>query len=667
MSTLRPVLDAAPDAMLIVDQEGLIRCFNLPARELLGYGEDIEGQPVERLVPEQRAQAHRRHRQEYARAPHRRPMGSGLRLWARHADGHELPVEISLSPVRIDGQACVIASIRDASLQHRAQDIQVRLQSQETLISLWEQALREDSLESCTRDAVRALHELFSASRIRLYEIDDETLPVRLRAIRDTLDQAPAQWQEISAEPDVAALFNDEMHALEQGLPPVAARLHQHADEALLMMSLRYQRKMVGALCISLPSRTLFTRDQVYLAQSVTHLLAGVFARRRADQLLLLASKMEALGQLSGGVAHDFNNLLNIISGNLEILGDRLSERADCLQLIDTALRATRRGGELTKRLLMFARKRPPRVQTQAIEPLVEDIVPMLQRMVGKRIDIRLDMTPGLPAVSVDPTVLDACLVNLTTNARDAMPDGGIVDIRLRDATISERPAHQASSTFQGGRFVVVEVVDTGYGMNHETARRAFEPFFSTKPAGEGTGLGLSLASSLITQIGGYIALESIPDDGTRVTLYIPVATQVMATAPAHEDHREAIGHGECILIVEDDAAVRDTAQAMTESLDYRVLTAGSVPEALQQLHEHQDIALVLSDILIGREGNGLDLRQALRRTYPHIPVLFTSGYARPALQRHGIQAEQIDLLAKPYTRAQLGAALRKAIGPSGH
>lgn len=660
---LRPVLDAVPDPMLVVDQDGVIRCFNEPARRLLGYEHGIEGRAVEELIPPHLAEAHQRHRAEYARLPRRRPMGSGMELWARRSDGVDIPVEVSLSPVDIAGQHFVMASIRDTGPQRRARDIQLRLHQQETLMTLWEQALREGATPASLRNAAQSLHELFAARRVRLYEIDGDSGPVRVRALADTRVGGRSSWVELGDVPDVATMFEAEAEAAHHGVAPVAARLHHRVGEVLLVLSLRSQGQMVGALLVSLPSGATFTRDQVYQAQNVAHLLASVLARSRADQMLLVAAKMEALGQLSGGIAHDFNNLLSIIAGNLEVLGDRIGHDATVRRMLDTALATTRRGGELTRRLLLFARKRPLIPGPQRLPPLLKEIAEVLERTLGKAVDLQLQIEDDLPPVQVDPAALDACLINLATNARDAMPAGGRLDIRAGRRRLETAPRGGGAAVFEPADFVAIEVEDAGEGMSEDIARRAFEPFFTTKASGQGTGLGLSLVRSLIAQGGGHVDMISHPGDGTTVILYLPLAERAPEIGAATENV-EPRGRGQRVLVVEDEPAVRDTVCMMLEGLGYRTLSVGSVDAAVSTLMQIRDIAVVLSDVVLEGHGSGLELQQRLRISHPQLPVVLTSGYARTMLERYGMDPRQTRVLAKPYTRMQLARAIAEVLTP---
>lgn len=658
---LRQVLDSAPDAMLIVDAEGLIQYWNAEAEKLFGYSEDaIRGQPVETLVPARLAEAHRGHRSRYVQQPERRPMGIGMELRGLRRDGTEVPIEVSLNSVTIGDGSYVIASVRDIGAKLRAEENQRRLRQQEMLLALWEQTLRSPSFDAACRVTVRSARDALAARRIRVYEFGPGRRSRLVRVAYDTDAESAPIWVDLAALPQVAALLQDETDAAATAAPAVAMRLHNDAGGVELSLSLRAHSGILGALTIARRPGAWFSSDDIYVAQSVAHLLARALARAQSDQLLVAAAQMEALGQLSGGIAHEFNNLLSIMAGNLEILSGRLQGDATMEKMVRAALRATRRGGELTKRLLMLAHKQPARVAAYRIQQLLPDLVELLTRTVGERIDVLLDVSPELPAVALDPSVLDACVINLATNARDAMPSGGRLTLSAATIHLDAAPDPDHSAQFVPGEFVVLAVADNGTGMTEEVRRRAFEPFFTTKEAGRGTGLGLALVRSLMHQIGGCLTLHSATEAGTIVRLYFPVARTLAAATTRAPATR---GAGECVLLVEDDEAVRDTTTLLLEDLAYTVVAVDSIAAARAELTLRDDIAIVLSDVALGGAGNGIDLADELHRTRPSLPIVLTSGYAASLAARLGDHPDVASLLAKPFTREQLATALREALG----
>ncbi|GAP66932.1 PAS domain S-box [Mizugakiibacter sediminis] len=659
LAVLRQVLDSAPDAMLIVDAGGAIRYWNTEAEKLFGYGEDaIRGRSVETLVPARLADAHRAHRGRYMQQPQRRPMGIGMELRGLRSDGTEVPIEVSLNAVTIGGGAYVIASVRDIGAKLRAEEDQRRLRQQEMLLAMWEQTLRSSSFDAACRVTVQGVRDALAARRICVYEFAPGRGSRLVRVAYDTDADGNPIWVDLAALPQVAALLQDETDAAATAAPAVAMRLYNDAQGVELVLSLRAHTGILGALTIARPAGAWFGSDDIYVAQSVAHLLAHALARSQSDQLLVAAAQMEALGQLSSGIAHEFNNLLSIMAGNLEILSARLQDNASMEKMVRAALRATRRGGELTKRLLMLAHKQPAKVAAYHIQQLLPGLAELVTRAVGERIEVLLDVPSDLPAVALDPSVLDACIINLATNARDAMPDGGRLTLGAGFVRLDAAPDPEHAAQFAPGEFVVVAVADTGCGMTEEVRRRAFEPFFTTKEAGRGTGLGLVLVRSLMHQIGGCLTLHSAAGFGTVVKLYFPVAR----TAVSGSRTEAPRGAGERVLLVEDDEAVRETTTLLLEDLGYAVAAVDSVAAARAELACRADIAIVFSDVALGGPADGIDLADELRRSRPSLPVVLTSGYAASLSARLGDHPAVASLLAKPFSREQLATALRDAL-----
>lgn len=645
---LRAALDAAPDAMLIVDAAGVIRHWNDEAEALFGYARgEACGQPIELVIPAPFRSSHRAHREGYAQAPRRRPMGIGMELRGLRRDGTEVPVEVSLSPVTISGAPFVIASVRDMGPTRRAEEDRQRLRRQDMLIALWELALRSGSVDECLQRAVGDLHLALDAQRVTLYELAAERRPPQVRVLCDTGGTPQAGWTDLGDAPQVAAVCGHDPPSADAGTPAVAMQLSSSAIESVLALSLGAHSGPLGAMVIVIPRDRIYSSEDLYLVQNVAHLLASVLARARSDRLLLAAARTETLGQISGGIAHDFNNLLSIISGNLEIL--QMHVRDEPLgKLVQAGLRAARRGGELTQRLLLFARQRAVQPVPHRLDETLPGLADMITRVVGEGIQVRVDAPTELPRVLIDPSVLDACVINLATNARDAMPAGGTLTLR---AGLASAPADASGPEC----WVALTVSDSGHGMNDDVAQRAFEPFYTTKAAGKGTGLGLSLVQTLMRQAGGQVALRSRPGAGTAVTLYFPLR-EAAGTGDARASPPS--GTGQLVLVIEDEQAVRETTCRLIDALGYRALPVASVAEATALLACEDGIALVFSDVLLGHGETGLQLLERLNTTRPGLPVILTSGYAQPLLDRHAA----VDLLRKPYSRAQLAAALQQAL-----
>ncbi|NML15544.1 histidine kinase famiy protein [Azohydromonas caseinilytica] len=376
--------------------------------------------------------------------------------------------------------------------------------------------------------------------------------------------------------------------------------------------------------------------------------------RRNSEQAFRQAQKMEAIGQLTAGLAHDFNNLLQVITGNLELVAQRLGgDDEEVLRSVQHAQRAAERGGKLTQQLLAFARRQRLEPRQVNLNALVVEFSEMLARTLGAQVDLRLDLKPGLPACRLDPTQLEMALLNVLINARDAMPGGGRVTIAtsLLDERLRAR-AHQLPP----GSYVVLCVIDEGEGMTAEVARRATEPFFTTKPPG--TGLGLAMVHGFAQQSHGRLELDSAPGRGTTVRMIFPVAAPPL---PRPEEPGRGPGDAQgTILVVDDSDDVRHTAEQLLRDEGYHVLSASSGEAALELLEGHGRVELLFTDIIMPGGMNGLMLAERARQRLPGLPVLLTTGYAD---ESGGPGGDPV--LVKPYRRAELLERIRSALHAS--
>jgi two-component system CheB/CheR fusion protein len=383
--------------------------------------------------------------------------------------------------------------------------------------------------------------------------------------------------------------------------------------------------------------------------------------RTKLEAQLHQAQKMEAIGNLTGGMAHDFNNMLGVIIGNIDLLRDLKGEDSDIDELTREALDAAFRGADLTRRLLAFARQQPLRPQHVDVNELVSGITRLLRRTIGEDVEISLDLAPELWPVVVDPAQLEASLTNLATNARDAMADGGRLMIVTGNRTLDADYAAQHAEVVPGG-YVMLEVSDTGSGMTSEVMHRIFEPFFTTKSRDKGTGLGLSMVFGFIKQSGGHIGVYSEPGIGTTFRLFLP---RMSEDVPAVEESGATPllhGRGESVLVVEDNAALRRVVTRQLGELGYRVLAAENAAAGLKLL-DRQSIDLLLTDIVMPGGINGRELARRARQRWPGIKIVFTSGFSEARLNGDGGPlAACTPLLSKPYRKEDLASAAREAL-----
>ncbi|MCX7789258.1 MAG: PAS domain S-box protein, partial [Chloroflexaceae bacterium] len=352
------------------------------------------------------------------------------------------------------------------------------------------------------------------------------------------------------------------------------------------------------------------------------------------EEQLRQAQRLEAVGQLTGGVAHDFNNLLTVMLGNAELLSEALADNPDLKPLAEMIGTAAQRGSALTQHLLAFARRQALDPRAVDVNRLITGMDGLIRRALGEHIEIRLMLAPALWRALVDPAQLESALLNLCINARDAMPAGGALTIETANVLLDQHYADRATEVTPGA-YVLVAVSDTGLGIAPEHLPHVFEPFFTTKGQGKGSGLGLSMVYGFVKQSQGHVTIYSEPGQGTTVKLYLPRTVEEVA---GYETDVEGawLGGDETILLVEDDEAVRHFARQQLTSLGYRVLEAATGPEALEIVRAHDDIALLFTDIVMPGGMSGRDLVEAARQVRPGLKVLYTSGYAENVIVHHG-------------------------------
>ncbi|MDJ0611954.1 MAG: PAS domain S-box protein [Kiloniellales bacterium] len=391
-----------------------------------------------------------------------------------------------------------------------------------------------------------------------------------------------------------------------------------------------------------------------------------VTAQVELEEHLRQAQKMEAVGQLTGGVAHDFNNILGIVMGNLEIAKDRLAPGSDLSRYLESAIQATQRGATLTQRLLAFSRKQPLKPESVHVDRLTQSMSDMLRRSLGETIEIEIAGDAGLWPCRVDPGQLENALLNLAINARDAMPEGGKLTIEASNTRIGDDYT-SAQDELEPGQYVQVAVTDNGVGIPADVIERVFDPFFTTKEVGRGSGLGLSMVYGFAKQSGGHASIDSEQGRGTTIKLYLP---RDYGSESAAEDEEmselPSAARGEVVLVVEDDADLRRLVVAILRSFGFSVLEAATATSALEVFDKAPSIDLVLSDVVLPGGLSGRQLSEELKRRNPKLPVLFTSGYAESAIHNQGYLDPGVLLLQKPFRKADVARAVHKALKMGG-
>ena len=391
-------------------------------------------------------------------------------------------------------------------------------------------------------------------------------------------------------------------------------------------------------------------------AEGVTDRIIGatrdITDRVKTEERLRDAQRMEAVGQLTGGVAHDFNNLLQVIRGNLELLEPALEDDPAAQRRLKNALHGADRAAQLTRQLLAFARRQPLAPQVVNLSRLIGDMAALLRRTLGEAIEVETVIGGGLRNTLADPAQVESAILNLALNARDAMAGGGRLTVEVSNAALDEAYARDADG-LTPGQFVMIAVSDTGEGMSRETKERVFEPFFTTKGEGKGSGLGLSMVYGFVRQSSGHVRVYSEPGHGTTVKIYLPRTHQGVTptlTAAAIPDQ----GDQQSVLVVEDETQVRSAAVEMLKTLGYRCLEAADAQGALDILAGEARIDLVFTDVVMPGPLKTRDFAAHVREKYPGLPILFTSGYTDNAIVHHGRLDEGLHLLSKPYARLDL-------------
>ena len=386
------------------------------------------------------------------------------------------------------------------------------------------------------------------------------------------------------------------------------------------------------------------------VTRDITERKEAAAALERANAALFQSQKMEAIGQLTGGVAHDFNNLLAVISNGLQVLNAQSRTHLDT-RMLDTMQRAVDRGASLTQQLLSFARQQPLKAELHDVNALIRAFEPVLHRAGQDSIRLEVDLASGRTTVSLDGARFEAALLNLVVNARDAMPEGGSIVIRTerRELTAGEVGGLAA------GSYIRTAVSDTGTGMPPEVVARAFEPFFTTKELGKGTGLGLSQVYGFITQSGGEVVIRSVAGEGTTIDIYLPA----VAAAPATPGDYAANLAAETVLLVDDEPDLLAAASELFRSIGYEVVTASNGLDAVDILMQRPEVDILFSDIVMSRGISGLELARLVREQFPAIKIVLASGYPLAVLRREHGELGEFTFVHKPYRLADLAKALR--------
>jgi signal transduction histidine kinase len=418
-------------------------------------------------------------------------------------------------------------------------------------------------------------------------------------------------------------------------------------------------RLMASHLIFGIPATLLLSVLVLLTMRRTRDFYAEAERRELAEQALRQSQKMEAVGQLTGGVAHDFNNLLTIIIGNLGIAKRGVVE-ARAERALDNALIGAERAAQLTQRLLAFSRRQPLNPRVLDVNKLIVSISDLLTRTLGENIELQTIGAAGLWKTEADASELESTLLNLALNARDAMPNGGKLTIETGNAYLDEEYCRQQEIN-PPGQYILISVSDSGAGMSTETIDRAFEPFFTTKEAGKGTGLGLSQVYGFMKQSGGHVKIYSEPGEGTTIKLYLPRRDGDETALAIDDGAGSERGNGETILIVEDDDGVRQYASEILRDLNYQIIEAKDSAAALRLIEANKPFDLLLTDVVLPGI-NGRELASEVERRRPGTKIIFMTGYSRNAIVHHGRLDPGTELIQKPLIERALARKIRQVL-----
>jgi two-component system, cell cycle sensor histidine kinase and response regulator CckA len=730
------LLEAVPDAIIVVDQPGKIVLVNAQAETLFGYGRDeLIGQPAEILVSEHFRSEHSDQHSRFLVPSPERPTVAGLELFGLRKDGSEFPAEVRLSPLDTKQGILVSSAIRDLSGRTRTEEDLRRLAS---IVACSDDAIIGKTLEGIITSWNHGAERMFGYSakeaigqsvnmlvptdrpneipdvleRLKRGEIVDHFETLRLRKdgkqfhieitvspIRDAMERvvgASTIGRDISerklreedqsrlaavVESSHDAIIGRTLDGFITHWNTGAQRIYGYSaaeivgkSSSVLMSPERFpeiletiEKVKCGQIVEESDAiRTSQDGKEIHFTQThapikngdgqvigVSTVARDVTESRHLEGMFRQAQKMEAVGQLAGGVAHDFNNLLGVILGYTELLLDRLDPNDPQRKDIDEIRKAGERATLLTRQLLAYSRKQVLQPKVLDLNIVVAGTEKLLQRLIGEDIELLVILNPALHRVKADPGQIEQIIMNLAVNARDAMPSGGKLTVETSNVELDEKYAAQHASTLPGPH-VMLAVSDTGCGMDAKTQTRIFDPFFTTKEFGRGTGLGLSTVYGIVKQSGGSVWVYSELGLGSTFKIYLPCVDQVPEPEPLIGPVEKLERGSQTILIVEDDAALLQVTHRSLREAGYAILVAGSPAEAIHISKNHPGpIHLMVTDVILPGI-SGSQLASHLSSLRPEMKVLYVSGYTDDAIVRHGVLEPGLAFLQKPFSLKML-------------
>jgi two-component system, cell cycle sensor histidine kinase and response regulator CckA len=623
----RAVFDTALDALVTMDHEGRVAEFNPAAERLFQYSrEEVLGKTMaDLIIPPSVRESHRRGLARYNTTGEAVILGRRIEVSAMRRDGTEFPAELAITRINQEGPAFFTGQIRDLTEQKRV--VTEMLRSEERFRRLFDSNTIGIAIADLTGNTVEA---------------NDAYLNM-LGFTREELLAGKVNWSELTP-------------AEQRGRDQVAVEELQRTGIASPWEK-EFLRRDGSRVPVLIGVAMLKASEGSVIAYVV-----DLTERRRLEGQFLQAQKMEAVGQLAGGVAHDFNNLLTVILGYSELLAAKLDPGSLAFGELDEIRAAGERAASLTRQLLAFSRQQVLERRVLDVNDLIANTEKMLRRLIGEDIELVTVLSPALRRVFADAGQLEQVIMNLAVNARDAMPRGGRLTIESANVELDDAYV-LLHTTVRPGSYVMIAVSDTGAGMSGETLRHMFEPFFTTKERGKGTGLGLATVYGIVKQSGGSVWVYSEVGKGTAFKIYLPLVEEVGEAEPVPAAEPVSLVGSETLLLVEDEKSVRALSRSILESYGYTVLVAESGREGLEVAREYPlPIHLLVTDVVMPDMG-GSDLASRLSALRPGVCVLYMSGYTDDAVFRHGVLEKGRVFLQKPFTPETLARKVREALG----
>jgi PAS domain S-box-containing protein len=670
----KAILESSMDCIITMDHKGLVVDWNPAAENTFGYSqaETIGRNMADLIIPERYREKHSQGLARYLTSGEGRMLGQRLELSAERRDGTEFPIELTITRIESKGAAMFTGYLRDITDRKKTEN---RLSAQYAVT----RALAEsNTIAEGAAKILQAVCESLGWEYGALWIVDSGVNVLRCSqtwqsplANADKFENAsraavfgpgtglPGRVWSNGQPAWIADVVNDENFP--RSSEAALAGLHGACG-----FPIRFRLEILGV--VEFFSRTIRDSDPDLLAMMLTiGSQIGQFIERKrvevalgsSEEQLRQSQKLEAIGQLAGGVAHDFNNLLTVIGGYSSILLGKLPEESPHRSSIEEIKKASDRASALTRQLLAFSRKQILQPKILDLNVVTADLEKMVRRLIGEDIDLLTIPAPGLGKVKADPGQIEQVLLNLIVNARDAMPQGGKITIETRNVVHSAEYARRHAT--QPGTYVMLAVSDTGQGIHADIQPRIFEPFFTTKGSGKGTGLGLATVYGIVKQSDGNIWVYSEVGRGSTFKIYLPRVDDAGEEAAAVA--LTAVPQGtELILLVEDEDQVRAILKQILEGQGYQVLAASNGAEALSLSEELElDIKLIITDVVMPQM-SGRELAERVLELRPNIPVLFMSGYTDDAIVRHGLLDEKLNFIQKPFDSASVARKVREVL-----